>query len=396
MKSVKSLILLLFIIILIPCSLCGCWDKKELNELAIVLGVGIDKAKTSNDIEMTVQIEKNGGSQSSSSSSSTGNQSNGSNYFNVKDIGKNVATIFGDYSHQLSRKMYIAQNQVIVFGEGMAKEGIRNSMDYFLRNYQGRLNVDVFVAKGRAGDILALNPTMGNIPAFEISQLIDAQVANSESTKLNVADLMTDLASSTKSMVAPYLDIMNDEGEKHFAISGSAVFKGDKLVGELDKNETRGYLWVINKVENGKITVAVLNEQAVLQISKAESQIVPVIKEDGSILIKVNVTEEGILSSQTGSVSLGTPENMKLLENAEVNTIKAEILRTLNKTREMGTDIYGFGESIKCRYPKQWNSIEANWNKLYKKTDVQITVTAKLRGNGRIVGPDYPEKEMKK
>lgn len=395
MKNAKSLILLLFSFIFILYGLCGCWDKKELNELAIVLGVGIDKAKTPSDIEMTAQIEKSGGAQSSSSSS-TGNQSNSSNYFNVKSTGKNVTTIFGDYTHQLSRKIYIAQNEIIVFGKGMAKEGIRNSMDFFLRDYQGRLSVNVFVSKGKAGDLLDLNPTMGKIPAFEISQLIDAQVANSESTKLTVADLMTDFSSSTKSIVMPYLETVNEGGEQHFSVSGSAVFKNDKLVSELNKSETRGYLWVINKVKNGKIAVNILDEQAVLQISKAESQVVPVIKEDGSILIKVNVTEEGILSSQTGSVSLSTQENMKLLESAEADTIKAEILRTLNKTREMGTDIYGFGENIKCRYPKPWNSIEANWNVLYKKADVQINIIAKLRGNGRIVAPDYPEEELKK
>lgn len=394
-KYIKLISFLLSLSILVNC-LCGCWDKEELNELAIILGVGIDKAKTPNEIEMTVQIEKSGGTQSSSSSSSNGNQSSGSHYLNMKDTGKDVATIFGDYSHKLSREIYIAQNQIIVFGEDMAKGGIRNSMDFFLRDYQGRLNVDFFIAKGQAGDILAANPTMGEIPAFEMSQLIDAQTATSESVKLTVADLMADLSSSTKSMVAPYLEIVNDGEEKHFSIPGSAVFKGDKVVGELDKEKTRGYLWVVNKVESGKITVNVLNEQAVLEISKAESQMVPEIKEDGSISVKVNISEEGILSSQTGSVSLGTPENMKLLENSEAIAIKAEILQTLNKTREMGTDIYGFGESINRKCPKQWKSIKANWDELYKKIDVQINVIAKLRGEGRIVNPNYPEEELKK
>lgn len=396
MKKLKISVLLL-LLLLMPCCVCGCWDKNELNQLVVILGVGIDEAKTPGEMEMTIQIERNGGnSQSSTSVSSVGSQSNGSNYLNIQDAGGSVPTIFTDYSHELSRKMFISQNQAIIFGENFAKNGIRNSMNFFLRDYQGRLNVDIFVAKGKAGDILNLNPTMGKIPVYEISQMIDAQSANSESTKLIVADLMKDLSSSTKSMVAPYIESIDENGEKHFSISGSAVFKGDKLVGELNKEETRGYLWVIDKVRNGKITVNVLNEQAVLQIGKAKGQIVPELAEDGSLSIRVDITEEGIIKSQTGPLPLDTPEKMRLLESTEVNEIKAEILQTLGKTREMGTDIYGFGEAIHQKYPQKWSTIEKDWGNLYKTIPVNVHVTAKVQGGGRIVSPDYPDEESKK
>ncbi len=35
---------------------CGCWNRRELNSLAIVMGVGVDKGEEKNSVEVTVQI----------------------------------------------------------------------------------------------------------------------------------------------------------------------------------------------------------------------------------------------------------------------------------------------------------------------------------------------------
>ena len=38
--------------------LSGCWNSRELNELGIVVGVGIDKGEADNSVKITAQVVK--------------------------------------------------------------------------------------------------------------------------------------------------------------------------------------------------------------------------------------------------------------------------------------------------------------------------------------------------
>lgn len=390
MKRSLKIILFLLLTSMIPLGLCSCWDKVELDDLAIVLGVGIDKAESPDDINLTIQIEKSSGTDTSSSSYGSSDGEN-SKFINLTESGTNVSTTMDEFAHMISREIYLAHNQLIVFGNDLAKEGIRDQMDYFLRNYQGRLNVNICVAKGRAEDIFEVSSDLDQIPSVKVSDLIENQNAALAVVDLNVADLMMALSSSSKSMVAPYLEIVNEEGQEHLSISDCAVFKGDKVVGELDPTETRGYLWVQNKVTNGKYIVNVLDEQVTLSTVKVESKVNPVINKEGCVSVKITVKEQCIMESQTGSVDLNTQDHIELLQKAAAKVIKGEIQQTLDKSMQLGTDIYGFGDMLKQKYPHKWKAIEESWDDLYQNIDVQVDVTAEVRGEGRLINPDYPK-----
>ncbi len=392
MKKYLKLIFLLLIITVIL-SLCGCWNMRELDNLSIVMGFGIDKSEVSNEIELTTQIVR---TSEKNQSATKQKESDDSSFINLKSTGKDIFTIIRDYTHKISRRLYIGDSQIIVFGENSAKDGIRDKLDFFMRDHEGRLIVYVIVAKGKAYDVLNEKPEFGNIPALDIAKLVENQFATSEAVKVTLFDLIPNLVSNTKSMVLPCVSIFSEGEEKKIVLSSSAVFKDDNLVGELDKKETRGYLWVMNNVKSGVINVNVLGENTSIEIKKAKSEVVPQINKDGSIKIKVKITEEGVLNSQMGNASLDKIFNNKKLENATAYEIKKEIQQTLDKAREMGTDIYGFGEAINLKYPKEWKTIQTNWDKLFKEIDIKIEVTSKLVGDGRIVNPIYPEKEESK
>ncbi len=42
--------------------------------------------------------------------------------------------------------------------------------------------------------------------------------------------------------VAPMVTVLEDQEKKRLSVEGAAVFKHDKMVGELNKKETRGLL----------------------------------------------------------------------------------------------------------------------------------------------------------
>ncbi len=374
--------------------LSGCWDSRELNSIGIVMGVGLDKASAPDDIEMTAQIAKVGEEQPSSSKSKSGQEKSGSSFFfNTSNTGPDVLSILHKLTYTICRKLYFPHNQLIIFGEDLAKEGVRDSFDFFARSIEERMTVYIFVAKGRAGDIFDTEPYLEKIPSMEITTLMRDPIGSIDKTIVFASDFVARLISETTSPVAPMIDVTEEDGKKQFLISGLAIFKGDRLVGELSPEEGRGYQWVTGKVKYSKLGFELNGELMEIIIVSSKSKTTPVIKDDGSVVIRVKITAEGTLDSQTGSTDFSKPENAALLKKEAERTIVQEIENTINKTRGMGADIFGFGESVYQKYPREWKTLKPQWDEIYRNIEVVIEVTAKVSGTGRITKPLYPEKE---
>lgn len=289
--------------------------------------------------------------------------------------------------------MELSQNQIIIFGEDLAKAGVRDSFDFFARSPDPRMTVYIFVAKGKAGDVLNTEPGFEKFPATEIYMLIQDPIGSIDKTAVFAYELEQGLISKTTSLVAPIIEVKEEDGKKRIHISGCAVFKGDKVAGELNTRDSRGLQWVKGKVKYSALDVEFDGVLAEIIIMSSKGKITPVIKDDGSVMIKLEITGEGFMSSQTGTVNMSEPGNAKLLIKETERTIMQEVENTIIRAQELGTDIFGFGESVYRKYPREWKSLEPQWDEIFKNIRVEIDVTAKVKGSGRIAKPLYPEME---
>ena len=53
--NIRKYLILMFTLIIIPATV-GCWDQRELSELALATCVGIDKGDDPTPIQMTVEL----------------------------------------------------------------------------------------------------------------------------------------------------------------------------------------------------------------------------------------------------------------------------------------------------------------------------------------------------
>lgn len=386
MRNLKKSISILLVVAL-AFGLSGCWNRRELNSLGIVMGVAIDKTKKEGIIELSAQIVDTSKMQSGSVGGS------GISYITISGEGHNPISIMRGFTHQISRKLYMPHNQMIVFGQALAKEGIHDALDFYLRDHETRLTVNVFVAKDKGKDVFDVEPELAKIPAADISLRIQAQSATSETATLTIFELMNCLASKTHSAVAPLVEVMEVDGKRKASISGGAVFKGDKVVGELDKMQTRGLLWVTDKVKSGIMELKIEDEQVNIEIVKAVSKATPEIKSNGEIHYKIKIKQSGIISSQTGSKNLTEPDNVKLLEKAAQDEIKKEIEAAFEQGKKLNADIFGIGDSIHLKYHDKWGTLQDNWDAELKKVILDIETESKIFAEGRLAKPDYPAKE---
>ncbi len=393
MKNSIGKMLKICLSLLLCLALSGCWNSRELDSLAIVMGYAIDKSDEEGLVDMTAQVAVLSDGGSSDNSSSSSNTASSEAYWNITRTGSSIFTILRDYTHESSRKLYSPHNQVIIFGNDLAKNGIRDYLDFFLRDHETRLNVWILVAKDKASDILDVKPKLEKIPAIGLSDLIEDQKATSETVQIRIRDFLERLISDTTASIAPLVEVIGEGKDQIVEMSGTAVFKQDKLVGELNKTETRGLLWVLSKVNSGIITVEAPGGTADLEIVSTETQVNVEILDDGSITAHVKITESGNIGSQTGSGDLSKTDNVKILEQNMNDAITAEVFSAVEKAKELDADIFGFGDMFYKKYPQQWKSMKENWDELFNEIKVEVEVDAKLRGSGRIVKPAYPAEE---
>jgi len=359
--------------------LSGCFDRRELDTIAIVVGAGLDKGREEGNVRVTLQIANIGSSEQSDPQTAS---NEASSFVNVTEEGPAVNYAVRNMQSKVSRLIYLAHNKVIVIGEEMAKTGINNVLDFFVRASEARLTVNLLVAEGKAGEILSTSAYLEQLPGTEIQELIRDQEITSTAPIITELDFIGTMIEKSVEAFAPLIKIVEENGEKHLKISGTAVFKDSKMVGKFDEYETQGMLHVQDRFQRGVLFVRIQDTPATIEILDAKTQLRPEVFTDGTIMMHMKLNVTAGLGDQGEGVNLFTPENMEMVKNAVSDAIKDQIARAIEKAKEYDADIFGFGKKLSRYSPEQWKEMAEQWDNLCRSVqyDVEVNVVTKLSG----------------
>ncbi|NLA87192.1 MAG: Ger(x)C family spore germination protein [Clostridiales bacterium] len=389
----KKVVKISIAVICITC-LSGCFDRRELDTMGIVMGVAIDKAESEGETELTVQMANPAGESASGSKGKESMEKEGGKspaFVNVTSTGRNINYIVRQMQRKMSRMIYVAHNQAIVFGEELAESGVRDALDFFARAPEARMTLNVFVAKGKAKDILGIEPEFEKVTSTELIKILRDQKITSHAPIVTEFEFVSTMVSKTTAAVAPIVRIINEDETDRLSVSGCAVFKDSIMVGELSEVETRGLLFVKNKVKTGVFELKILNTPATIEIRKSRTKTQPVLYTDGRVMFNVDVNMTVGLGDQSGDLNLAAPENSHAMLSAVESAVKDEIKSAVEKSKELNADVFGFGEHLNRKYPDQWRDMRERWDEIYKNITVNTTVKVKADGGGRIDRPLVPE-----
>lgn len=148
MKKHIGLLFKILICIFMILSTTGCWNRRELDTLGIVMGIGIDKTKEPGKVQLTAQIVKPG--EIKAPKKEGGGSGSDKAYWNIKSTGDTVFSAVRGFTHESSRKLFFPHNQVMIFSRDIAEEGVQKYVDFFVRDPEIRFTVWVLVSKGTA------------------------------------------------------------------------------------------------------------------------------------------------------------------------------------------------------------------------------------------------------
>jgi spore germination protein KC len=387
-KWVLSLIL---IISLIPLS--GCWDRNELNELGIVVGLGVDKV--GKGYESTLQLVNPG----EVAAQKGGSGRAAASVYHEK--GQTLFEIHRRMSTVSPRKLYFSHLQMLVIGEEVAKEGIDKILDLLSRNYQVRTDFYIVVAKGvKAADVLTVLTPVEKIPAqnlFSKLETSDKQWAATGIIKLD--DLINDLTSKGKDPILTGIEVKgnkkmgktrnNVESIDPYAILkfyGMAAFKENKMVGWLNEYEAKGVNYLrprhikttlinIPCTKGTKIGIELIRSQTKLKGGFVK----------GKPVIDVNIRAEANVGEVQCRLDITKPETIQLLEKKTEKNINQKIEGAIKKAKQLKADIAGFGDVLHRADPKEWKKIEKTWReKGLQDLVVRTHVDVKIRRVGTV------------
>ncbi|WP_368657733.1 Ger(x)C family spore germination protein [Metabacillus halosaccharovorans] len=389
----------LLIIICMLLLTSGCWSKKDLNELAIVTAIGIDK--TEDGYSVSIQVLN--------PSELAGNTSSGrTEVVRFIKSGETVFEALRKLSTDTPRRIYLAHLREVVFGEELAKEGIGKALDFISRDHEMRTDFYITVAKGStAADILNIQTAIEKVPANKLFNALE----NSESVwaaakTVKLDELINSIVSKGKEPVLTGIyhygnaevgssieNVHNVSPETGLRIDYLAVFKEDKLIGWLNKDESKGFNYITDNIKNTVVTIEQEDGKITIETLRSKTKVKGKMVK-GKPVIDIFITPEGNIADVESSIDLTKPETIDKLEKKYNENIKERVQTSIQQVQEeFKSDIFGFGEVIHREDSKAWKGLKNNWDEHFTNLDVNVDVKADIRRLGTITDSFQKETE---
>lgn len=359
--------------------LSGCWDMRELNELGLVMAVGIDKAKDSGNFIVTAQIAK---PQSAASQGGKGGGGGGEPPVWIgSGEGKTIFEAIRNIAKTSSRRVMWAHNNIIVIGKSLAEEDITPVVDFFTHNPELRMKTWVAVSHEDAAAIVSAQTGIENIPGISLAELFRYHELASESVASDMLHVFSDYKSESRQPLLSMMRIkkgQNSEGREEIELSGAAIFKGSKMLGETSPEETRGLAFIRKETKNAVIVVSGYEgekQKVSVELKNTKINIRSEIKGDMPN-ITISVTTDGSVSEED-KVSDMTIEELKTKVGAAAGReIEREIRMGIDKVqKDYKSDVIGIGRVVHIQHKEEWDkNLRKKWDDMYPQ--IPITVNA--------------------
>ncbi|MGO4886276.1 Ger(x)C family spore germination protein [Anaerobacillus sp. MEB173] len=375
-------LLLCFLVFTSSFFLPGCWDRIEVNDIALIMGVAIDK-KDDNLIEVTVEIISPGleGGQSNGAGGGVGKTVTRS------AVGVNMAEALEKLQERLPRKVFWGHSEIIVISEKLAEEGLLNHIQFFFRHREPRIRAYLFIAKDQAKEVMALLPPIEPTSAEVLREM------SVHETLLGVTllEFMQMAEGESRASALPMIQILPPSKERSGMetiayISGSAIVKEGKMIGTIDDVVTRGLKWIRNETHHGNLSVKPIEEEGYVTgtIVHADTELIP--RKDNNqwtITVKSNIAVEITINETT--LDLGLPKNIETLQNSFENQIEQRMKITLDQVqKKMKADVFEFSRAIEVAYPKDWEAMKEDWDIIFPTIEVTFDTNADVTRRGQV------------
>lgn len=200
----KRLACMLCTLSLLGFVLSGCWDRHELNDLAITVGMGFDKS--GDEYLVTAQIvNPNEVASKKGAGYSTPITTLSARGISTLEAARKLTT-------SAPRKLFASHLRIIVIGEELAREGVAKVLDGITRDHEIRSDFYIIVARGTtAAKVLQVLTPIERIPANKMFKTLEtSEKAWAPTVSVRIDQFITKLSEPTTESVLTGIRIEGD------------------------------------------------------------------------------------------------------------------------------------------------------------------------------------------
>lgn len=391
--------------------LAGCYNGKETDDVAYTVIIGVDQAEGGKE-KVTYQIVVPKGL--SGGDGGSGEQPKGPWLIeslivptpaDSRMILKSIMSRTPQFSHIVG----------FIVSEEVARRGIGRNMSYFTNSREFRGSMFVIVVKGSAEEYIKRNsPTLEATLTEFYEEFLASSSESSYFLRATFQDFYVRLKNSGGSPYAVYSSINPMTGEDKPAgvrtpeqkgspylaggiprtgtenpidFAGLAVFRGDKMVGVLNSDETRAVALLQGSFSRGNMGVVdpLAEEETVSLGIRSESKPKITAELDGvRPVFNVEVGLEADILGINSGIHYESSKYRGILERQASDLIAGQIRNMIRHTQELGTDPVGFGLYLRPEFRTTGEMEKSDMTALYQAADIRVHVSLRIRRTGLI------------
>ena len=395
----RLFILIIMIIFLVAFS--GSYSALSIDNLSTVVAIAIDTSNI-NKLRMSFQFTN----ASSVSESGSTEQSPSIIYSIDCSSISNGINLMNTY---IGKELNLSHCKIIAFSEELAMNGISEEVYTLFNNAQIRPSTNVVITKCTAKYYLENSkPLAENLLTKHYEIFSNSSKSTGYTVNATLGEFFSSLicdacegyailggVSSENNEGTTGIDSQKDSSNKANSSSltgkttseniGLAVFKGDKLVGELNSIETLSFLATRNEISSFLVSVPDPNDSN----SYIDIYLTPIIDSridvdivNGSPYIKVSYSFTGRIYSMKADSDYLDDEVLDKISDSCSNYLKTVFSNYLYKTsKDLQSDINGFGKNAKSKFLTTQDFENYNWLEHYSDSFFDVSVDASIRSS---------------
>lgn len=384
----------LMALLLICCSLSGCWDKVEIDRKSFISTIAIDAGQ---DIGMEEELKSIKPDERMKEEnlkrliitygfpdiSELGPEKSGTAKEDFVTVDAySMQDGFSEMATRTSRDINFGHTKLLILSEGLMEypETFKEILDYLERESSINKKMQVIIAKGKAEDYVKYEPIMEkNIESYIVG-LVENSKRNSTIIPITLNKLLILLYQNGNAIVP---NIYYDKAKEEINLWGVAVIKNYKLEGYLDKIETSGLQMLRGEVEGGKQSIVLDGHPVDYEIDGAKRKIALSYDDENKLKVKIDIELEGLLKDYTIDEEVFVKNKIKQIENNFNHSIEEQCETIARVTqKKFAVDPIGIKEDVEKFHPKIYKKVKDNWEETYKNADIDVVVKTRIRRIG--------------
>lgn len=363
----------LLAIVLPSVLLYGCWDQQLLKDVQIISTLGID-VTPQGKVQSTASVLN-------VKKTETGNSEQA-------EIHSVISKTLRDGRDVLNQEVpgLLTANKmnVLLLGEKVARQGIYPYIHVYYRDTRTAIDARVAVVKGDAREFVEMKKVDNKLVGEHLRNQIKALEEVTIVPKVNIQTFFPVMLDPGQDIALPYLYKKEDK----IVVRGIALFDGDRMSGELNKDESILYLLLLDKKGKSAARLtpkihgsrqAKVTDYISIDVKRVKRNMKVFVKENRSITVQLRV-QLPVVAYEYARDHLNEKRVVEELNQTLSKELTEQAKIVLQKMQKANHDGLGVGRYLIAFYPDTWKTLK--WSEDYAKVVFEPQVDVHIVGHG--------------